>query len=44
VTTSTVGYGDIYPHTVLGRLIAMSLIFLGIGFLAIQSTRQEDPR
>ncbi len=33
ITTSTVGYGDFYPSTVEGRLIAITLIFLGVGFL-----------
>lgn len=35
VTVTTVGYGDIYPHTVAGRLIAMLLMLVGIGFLAV---------
>ncbi len=32
---TTVGYGDLYPHTDLGRLIAMALMLVGIGFIAI---------
>lgn len=34
VTVSTVGYGDIAPETVGGRLVAMGLIFSGLGVLS----------
>jgi voltage-gated potassium channel len=34
VTISTVGYGDISPHTVGGRLVAMVLILSGLGVLS----------
>ncbi|MBO0458395.1 ion transporter [Enterococcus hulanensis] len=35
VTTTTVGYGDISPHTPMGRIAAILLMFLGIGFIGI---------
>ncbi len=35
VTVTTIGYGDIFPKTVGGRLIALFLMFGGIGTLGI---------
>jgi voltage-gated potassium channel len=35
VTASTVGYGDISPKTTLGRLIAVILMIIGIGFIGM---------
>jgi voltage-gated potassium channel len=34
-TMTTVGYGDIYPETTLGRIVAVSVMLVGIGFVAI---------
>jgi voltage-gated potassium channel len=35
VTVTTVGYGDIYPVTTEGRIIASTLMIIGIGVLGI---------
>jgi voltage-gated potassium channel len=35
VTVTTVGYGDLYPVTVQGRLIGIFVMLLGIGFLSV---------
>lgn len=34
-TLTTVGYGDIYPITPIGKLLAATLAFVGIGLVAI---------
>ena len=34
-TLLTVGYGDIYPITTLGRLMAICIAYLGVGVVAI---------
>lgn len=34
-TVTTVGYGDISPHTTGGRFVALFVMFLGIGFVAV---------
>ncbi len=33
-TITTVGYGDIVPHTIAGRIIGMALMVVGIGIMA----------
>ncbi|MGL5295511.1 MAG: potassium channel family protein [Culicoidibacterales bacterium] len=38
ITFTTVGYGDIYPITMLGRIVAMGLSVLGIAMFAIPTT------
>ena len=34
-TVTTVGYGDVVPTTVAGRLIASFVMVLGIGFVTV---------
>lgn len=35
VTVTTVGYGDTFPETDAGRVIAIAVMFVGIGFIAL---------
>jgi voltage-gated potassium channel len=35
ITLTTVGYGDVYPKTILGKLIAACMAFIGIGLFAL---------
>lgn len=35
VTLTTVGYGDVYPVTVLGKIIGALIAMLGIGLFAL---------
>jgi voltage-gated potassium channel len=34
-TMTTVGYGDVYPRTTAGRVIAVLVMLVGIGFIAL---------
>lgn len=34
-TLLTIGYGDIYPKTIAGKILAMVIAFLGVGMVAI---------
>ena len=35
VSQSTVGYGDMYPVTLLGRIISMIMIIIGLFFTSL---------
>ncbi|MCI1859380.1 MAG: potassium channel family protein [Sporolactobacillus sp.] len=41
-TATTVGYGDIYPHTTIGKLIAALLMVGGIGFIGLLTSTITD--
>jgi voltage-gated potassium channel len=34
-TVTTVGYGDIYPESTSGRIIGITIMLVGIGFVAL---------
>ena len=34
-TLTTVGYGDVYPVTVMGKIMASIIAFLGVGMFAL---------
>ena len=34
-TLLTVGYGDIYPITTMGKILGIAITFLGVGMVAI---------
>ena len=38
VTITTVGYGDVTPHTVLGRVLACFIMIMGYGMIAVPTT------
>ena len=38
VTLTTVGYGDAYPVTVLGRMVASAIMLVGIGLVAVPTS------
>src|SRR4051794_10763942 len=54
VTLTTVGYGDVTPHTVLGRVLACFIMIMGYGIIAVptgifsmelqQAKRAQDAR
>lgn len=41
-TATTVGYGDVTPHTPVGKIIAAALMFGGIGFIGLLTSTITD--
>ncbi len=42
MTMTTVGYGDISPHTTMGRVIAVCVVIVGLGFIAVLTAALAD--
>ncbi len=42
VTVTTVGYGDTFPETDEGRIIAIAVMFVGIGFIATMTAAAAE--
>jgi voltage-gated potassium channel len=40
-TLTTVGYGDIYPITGLGKVLSSAIALIGIGFVACQQKNNK---
>ena len=36
-TLSTVGYGDVYPITVVGKIFTFLILMIGLGIVAVPS-------
>ncbi len=41
-TVTTVGYGDMFPETTAGRVLAMTIMLVGIGFVALLTAFVAD--
>jgi voltage-gated potassium channel len=41
-TVTTVGYGDLYPHTVAGKVLGMFLFIFGIGLISLTISKVID--
>ena len=37
ITLTTVGYGDVYPVTIAGKILTALMVLLGLGMVAIPS-------